>query len=394
MKEPTLRQVIRAIEAYGLIEPGEKVVVGVSGGPDSVCLLHLLSQGRWNVALHVAHLNHMLRGEEAEADARYVSQLAQTLGLAATVEERDVGAYQRCYGGSLEEAARQVRYTFLSQVAETVGAQKVAVGHTADDQVETILLHLIRGTGLTGLGGMKWLSPCPTTQGDRVMLIRPLLEVRRRETEAYCRRHHLDPRWDTSNRIWGPIRNRIRHELMPLLRRYNPKIDDGLLRLGRSLQDDAAFIRGQIARLWPLVSKDQEGAIVLDREAMNAMPPALKRHLLREAVARLGVMGLEAAHVEAMMLALTKRVGTTLALPQGMTFSVEYDAFRLAITEAPISLPPPLAGEYPLALPGETELPGWSVVARITSPEAVRQEDPDQAIVDADAVGQNLMVRA
>ncbi|MFH1486014.1 MAG: tRNA lysidine(34) synthetase TilS, partial [Chloroflexota bacterium] len=223
----------RFVRERELVPTGATVLVGVSGGPDSVCLLHLLSRLRDKqaVSLHVAHLNHLLRGTESDSDAQCVSRLARRMGIAATVASRDVKSYQLSHHCSLEEAAREVRYAFLAEVAGQVGASRVAVGHTLDDQVETILLHLIRGSGVAGLRGMhaatRWHSQAT---GASLLLIRPLLMVSREETAEYCLGHGLSTCEDLSNRSASLLRNRVRSELLPLLRSFNSNIDTALLR--------------------------------------------------------------------------------------------------------------------------------------------------------------------
>ncbi|HAL62737.1 MAG TPA: tRNA lysidine(34) synthetase TilS, partial [Chloroflexi bacterium] len=158
-----LSQVRQIIAKYEIFNPGDRVVVGVSGGPDSLCLLHLLNrlQEELEITLHVAHLHHALRGEEADEDARFVERLATSWGLPSTVEKRDVPAYAEREKLAIEQAARQVRYTFLAEVAKGVGASSVAVGHNADDQVETIIMHWLRGAGTAGLRGMRPLQQWP-----------------------------------------------------------------------------------------------------------------------------------------------------------------------------------------------------------------------------------------
>ena len=187
------------VQERGLVSAGEKLVVAVSGGADSVCLLHVLAQWQSKLAveLHVAHLNHQLRGAESDSDATYVSDLARRLDISATIESRDVAAYRDQKGCSLEEAAREVRYGFLAEVAGAKDTSKMVVGHTRDDQVETVLMHLLRGTGIAGLCGLQPLSllPCGESR-ERLEIVRPLLEVTRQETLDYCQRYHLDPRSD------------------------------------------------------------------------------------------------------------------------------------------------------------------------------------------------------
>ncbi|MFC1974445.1 tRNA lysidine(34) synthetase TilS, partial [Chloroflexota bacterium] len=180
-QQPALEErILQFIQKHRLVSSQPKLLVAVSGGPDSVCLLHILVklQSELGIGLHVAHLNHQLRGAESEADARYVANLAQKLSIPVTIEQRDVKAYQARRHLSLEEAAREVRYTFLAEVAKSVGAERVAVGHTTDDHVETMLMHLIRGTGTRGLRGLQpsvtWQSP-----EKNLTVIRPLLSVSR-----------------------------------------------------------------------------------------------------------------------------------------------------------------------------------------------------------------------
>ncbi len=346
--------------------------MAVSGGPDSVCLLHILTklQAELGIRLHLAHLNHQLRGTEAEADASYVSQLAHQLGIPATIEQRDVKAYQARQHLSLEEAAREVRYTFLAQVAKSIDADRVAVGHTVDDHIETILMHLIRGTGTRGLRG---LQPCSRWQssGNSLTIIRPLLPVSRQETAGYCHHHQLTPRIDASNLSLSPLRNRIRHQLLPILQSYNPQVVEALLRTGRIAGDDLAFIDKEIGQLWDKIGQEKEDTVVLDKERFLELPPALKRHLLRTAIEKLlgNLKDIEARHIEEIMDALTKPAGKKLSLPGSLIFSIEYDRYLLGPDPAALSPFPILEAEFQLKLPGETRLLGWHIEATILSRE-------------------------
>jgi len=375
---PTLEQrVLHFIQEHHLVSSQYCLLVAVSGGPDSVCLLHILTklQAELGIRLHLAHLNHQLRGTEAEADASYVSQLAHRLGISATIEQRDVKAYQARQHLSLEEAAREVRYTFLAQVAKSIDADRVAVGHTVDDHIETILMHLIRGTGTRGLRG---LQPCSRWQSSEnsLTIIRPLLPLSRQETSGYCHHHQLTPRIDTSNLSLSPLRNRIRHQLLPILQSYNPQVVEALLRTGRIAGDDLAFIDGEIGRLWGEIGQEQEDTVVLDKERFLKLPPALKRHLLRTAIEKLlgNLKDIEARHIEEIMDALTKQAGKKLSLPGGLIFSIEYDRYLLGPDPAALSPFPILEAEFQLKLPGETRLPGWHIEATILSREAMKDD--------------------
>lgn len=193
-------RVLDFIRQQRLLPCARKLVVAVSGGPDSVCLLHILYKlkNELGISLHIAHLDHQLRGADSEADASYVAALAQRFTVPATIASRDVEGYRVQHRLSLEEAAREVRYWFLAEVAQDTGAERIAVGHTVNDHVETILMHIIRGSGTRGLRG---LQPSTTLQpgGRRITILRPLLPFSHEETVRYCQDNGLNPRLDASN---------------------------------------------------------------------------------------------------------------------------------------------------------------------------------------------------
>jgi tRNA(Ile)-lysidine synthase len=379
-------KVIDFIQRYSLVSPEEIVVVGVSGGADSVCLLHVLAKWRkgLGIKLHVAHLNHQLRGVESEADARYVSHLARSLGIPVTIDRQDVAAYKNERNFSLEEAARELRYAFLARVAGEVGASRLAIGHTRDDQVETILMHILRGTGITGLCGLAPCSPLAyDSQGmsgpakrSKLLVIRPLLDVTRKETMSYCQEHQLDPRIDSSNRSLSFFRNRLRLQLLPLLRQYNPSLDQALLRLADIAKEDNAFLKQQASELWDEVARQENNAIYLDRKQIAGLPIALQRQLLRAAVTRLAgdTRDIEASHIEAARILLNKPVGKRISLPHGFICQGGYDELVVASTAKQSQLPPcpfpPLPGKFPLKVPGKTVFPGWKVIATIVGERA------------------------
>jgi tRNA(Ile)-lysidine synthase len=389
--------VIDFIRRQGLVSAGDKLVVAVSGGADSVCLLHILRKHRddLDIELYVAHLNHQLRGAESDADASYVSALAKKLGVPAIIESRDVAAYHNRKLGSLEEAAREVRCAFLADVAGKVGASKVATGHTCDDHIETILLHLLRGAGTTGLRGLQSRSALPYAEkSGRLELVRPLLEITRQETAGYCRRHRLAPRSDSSNESPSFLRNRIRLELLPVLRSYNPGIDRALLRLADIAGDDISFIEKQASSLWPDVAQTDGEAIYLDVNKMLALPRALQRQVFRKAIKELrgGLKDVEADHIEAMVESLSKPAGKRFHLPDGLTLSKEYDHLILTPTRASICPLPSLRSATSINIPGVTDLPGWRIKADIVQ-GSVGSDNGLTAGFDLDTVGQKLVVR-
>ena len=396
-KESLAQRVLRFIREHDLIVDQHPLVVAVSGGPDSVCLLHILLtlQNELGIRLQVAHLNHQLRSAEAKADAGYVADLARRLGVPATVERRDVKSYRAQHHICLEEAAREVRYTFLTEVAQSTGAERVAVGHTTDDHIETILMHLIRGSGTRGLRGLQPISRWQLA-GNSLTIIRPLLTVSREETDAYCREHQLTPRLDASNLSLSPLRNRIRLQLLPLLRSYNPQVTAALLRTAAIAADDLAFITEAGSRSWQEVALEEAGTIIFMKKPLLGLPPALQRHLLRTAMEKLlgNLRDIEARHIEEIISALTKPAGKRIVLPADLVFTIEYDRYLLTRDPADLSPFPPLVGEFPLKIPGKTRLPGWLVTTTIIDRKEMTETDNFTAYLDFDKAGAELTVRA
>ncbi len=281
------------IEHHRLLPENGEIIIGVSGGADSLCLLHLLHQlcgpdKRYpGVRPHVAHLNHQLRGEASEQDAAVVARLAGLWGLPCTIGVIDVPALARKEQRSLEDAARTARYRFLREVAQ---GQPIAVAHHMDDQVETLILHWMRGGGIASMVGLQ-----PRQQD----IVRPLLVVTHADALAYCLQQHLTPLEDASNTDPHFLRNRIRHELVPLLESINPGIRATLLRSAEVMRIDVEWIETQVDTCWPVVvTYEQGGCIHLQRRALLAQPLSLQRHLLRRATAHLsaGQSPLELRH--------------------------------------------------------------------------------------------------
>ncbi len=268
--EAIVASVRQVLQEEGL-EVGASVVVAASGGVDSTVLLDVLDGLEYR--LHVAHLDHALRPGSV-ADSRFVADEAQRRGLPCSVERRDVGAYARSEGLSLEEAGRRQRYALLDQVAARVGAEFIALGHHADDQAETVILRLLRGSGATGLGGMEIVR-----EGRYV---RPLLRVRRAEIEKYARQRGLRYREDPSNRDRRFLRNRVRAELMPLLKSYNSNIAEVLNRTAALLkaEDDLLAALAQEA-LDTVICERCSDKVALDSNRLLSYHIAIQRRVLR-----------------------------------------------------------------------------------------------------------------
>ena len=281
-------QVSEFIKEHDLLNPGDRVVIGVSGGADSLCLLDSLYH--LGYPLICAHLDHGLRQESSD-EADYVKSIAQSYNLPFEMEKQDI-ALKAGSGVSLEEVARLVRYSFLARVAKKNDGHVIATGHTADDQVETVLMHLLRGTGPSGLRGMLPDTPLDSWVGipdaKEIRLIRPLLTLNHDQTEDHCRAINLEPVIDPSNTDHIYFRNRIRHELLPLLETYNPGIRQILLRLARIMTAEADLLAEMVANAWESVFESQgESALLLRVESLERRPLALQRALLRSAIKKL-----------------------------------------------------------------------------------------------------------
>ncbi len=334
-------------------------------------------------ALHVAHLNHQLRGAESDADAEFVAQIAREWQLPATIASRDVAACAREQKLSLEAAARETRYAFLAQVAQTVGARVIAVAHNADDQAETVLMHLLRGAGLAGLRGMKYKSAIGDWRLEirdsnlrspisNLGIIRPLLDIPRAEIETYCEENGLAPRRDSSNLDPTLFRNRLRHAAIPYLETLNPNLRDVLRRTARGIADDYAYLQMQVDAAYAHIAREDASAVVFARDAWRALHPALQRGTLRRAFQHLrgDFRNLAWTHIEdACRIALEKDAGARATLPEGLGLEIGYGEFTLAETGRATLPDVPVLNVERVDLPveGVTALPGcaWVVETKL-----------------------------
>ena len=275
-----LQQVENLLRTECRIAPADQLIVAVSGGPDSLCLLHAL-HGLGHQPT-VAHFDHQLRPESA-ADVTHVAALASSLGLRFVAGTADVAAYAASKRISIELAGRVLRYGFLLAQARAHGAAAVAVGHTADDQVETILMHLLRGTGLSGLSGMGHRVILPEFDAA-IPIVRPLLGLWRVDTVEYCRRHDLPALHDASNESRTFLRNRVRLDVIPSLEAYNSQFRRAVWRLGRSATADLALLDDLVRDAWKRTIIDQGAQYVgFDAARLSAEPSALQVRLVLRA---------------------------------------------------------------------------------------------------------------
>jgi len=357
------------------------LLAAVSGGPDSVALLHMLKslsrRGKIG-ALYAAHMNHGLRGARAEADAAFVRALCAGWGVPLYEECADAAALRAAEDMTLEEAARSARYAFLRRSREACGARYIVTAHQMDDQAETVLLHLMRGAGLAGLCGMRVCA------GD---LLRPLLTTPRDELAAYLREEGLSYCMDETNLVPGCLRNRIRLELVPLLKReYNPSLAEGLSRTASLLGEDEAYLLGQAGAALEKAALPSGG---YSCAALLALPGPLQSRAVRIALERAGALyDLQQGGIESVCALLGARTGAHRALPRGLEARVSYGALLIGRPKPPL----PADFETPLLVPGETGTPAGRYVTRF-APALRKDEGGRVAYVDADKLPSGTVVR-
>jgi len=304
----------------------DNVIVAVSGGADSVALLlgvdELVRSTKLPIKIVVAHLNHKLRGRSGNADARFVSFLSGKLGYPSVIKAVDVGARASAAKDNLEQAARGARYEFLRQTAELHRAPIVLTAHTLDDQVETVLLNLLRGSGAAGLSGIEPVRSIHT--GTEILLVRPLLSwARRFDTEGFCRQNSIEVRVDEMNADQKFNRVRVRKELVPLMKSFNPRFVEGLARTADILREDDVALEGAAARLFELsldgqTQRSKEPALRTD--LLRVAQPALRRRALRQWLGscRGDLRRLEHTHIVALdNFLFSTRSGRVIELPGG-----------------------------------------------------------------------------
>jgi tRNA(Ile)-lysidine synthase len=385
--------------------PNQLLIVGVSGGADSLFLLDVLSRSDFSIA--VAHYNHGLR-LDADLDARFVEKQAQTRGLPFYFQEGDVRKFADSQSMSIEEAARELRYRFLFSQAERVNAQAVLVGHTANDQVETVLMHIFRGSGLAGLKGI--LPVLVTTPWSaNIPLVRPLLTMWRDEIVEYLADQGIEPVFDASNSDLGFLRNRIRNVLIPDLRTYNPAIEKNIIQMADILRGDFEILEKHVEDIWDegLVEMNP-GYISYRGDWLAAQPVGLQRQLIRKGIGiiRKATRDMDFNMVERAVkfINLPTQSGA-LSLARGISIRLQYD--KILLLDDSINV---LAGNWPQLIPGEQlelnvpgTLPleaGWTIHAAysigdvgVIKCKVEDNTDPFQAWIDADKVRLPLQIR-
>jgi len=385
-----LEKVKTTIAHYGMLSHGDTILVAVSGGVDSVVLLDLLCRlvEEFSLKLVIAHLDHGLRGENSRQDAQFVVSLAEERGLPVIRERIDVCQVRQEKSLGLEEAARLVRRRFLEETARKVSAARIAVGHTLNDRVETLLFNLIRGAGPTGLAGIRPVSP---------PYIRPLIETPREEILTFARAEGLAWREDRTNQDTIYSRNRIRHTIMPLLQQLNPRLLNALQRAADLLLEESDALDILLDRPWKdVISREEIGSVMFRRDRLARLPGELQGLLLRRGIANVrgNLQGIEKVHVDALRDLVTKVNGHGETHLPGVTARIQGNELLLGAHREPTMVP----YELPIEL-GRTALPHLGIVLDLSIEQwNGTQKPPNKGgwveVADADQIHFPLHVRS
>jgi tRNA(Ile)-lysidine synthase len=391
---------LNILASHAKLEGKQPLIVAVSGGPDSLSLLHLLAQTEYSLV--VAHYDHGLRPESKD-DAQFVAKIANLMGLPFHTEAGDVRAHAAQQNLSTEAAARELRYEFLYRLATDLDAQAVATGHTADDQVETLLINLLRGTGLTGLRGMPYRS-LPNQWSQSIPLLRPLLSYSKQDLLDYCDEVGLQPISDPSNSDPAFTRNRIRHDLLPTLEQFSPGLNERLLQSAELLSEDYKLVEALTNLAWEKsLIQAGPGYVALDRQKFLQQPLALQRMLLRHAFQTLrpADRNLDFAAVERFLHSLSVNSSGQQDWLADLYYMFEGNIIWLAEKQAklPVDGPQLEPGQsHLLTYPSQTDLAnGWSLKAEESKTAITQNEvsdiDPFEFWLSTEKIGGQLTLR-
>ena len=388
------QQVLASVRQQGLLSERDRVLVAVSGGPDSMALLHIFCawQAKLNLALYVIHIHHGLRGEESDADASFVQTLCKQLDVPCMVQHVNLQQeIQTGKGHSIQSVARDLRYKAFSQLAQEQRFTKVALGHTSDDQAETVLMWMLRGAGSAGLSGMPaFRPPC---------FIRPLLGVSRAEIEAYLQVNQWGFRVDSSNASPKYRRNRIRQELIPVLKKFNPKIVPVLSRQSTILREESAYLdkvaSNALASVMLLADVD---GVALHQKKFSALPRAIQRRIVLLIYRQ--VMGTEVHprfdFVESALDLMNRGRSGLMLESHGIRVYRDYEEIHLCAVSEKIHSQPLPSTHISLSVPGAIRWPLTGEIldaCLVEAPPQTWKDETSCAYLDADHFTQKLVVR-
>lgn len=384
-----IKKVRKTIEKYQLLARGERVVVALSGGPDSTALLAALASmaEELDINLIAAHFNHGLRGAESDEDEKFSRDLAEGLGLIFCTAKMERNNHKK--GISPEDFYRRERYAFLNQVAADYQAQKIALGHNLQDQAETVLLNLLRGSGLEGLKGIL-----PKRDGN---IIRPLIETSRREIIGYLNKAGISYREDSSNKSKMYLRNQIRTDLIPYLKeKYNPKIEENLAQMAEILRAEDEFIRQHtVQALQSSFIQKQPNRVLLNIAYVNKLPSAVRLRLFKTILEDFSPEknGFSYIHIKSLdNLSKMNGSGKRLILPLGIEIRREYENLIIERKKARIKQ---TLYEYPMTIPGSVHVKERNVTLRaeLTPRKGIDLKSKNEVYLDLDKIQQPVVVR-
>ncbi|MCM0647674.1 tRNA lysidine(34) synthetase TilS [Clostridium swellfunianum] len=328
-----IHEVLATIKEHNMINKGDKIIVAVSGGPDSICLLHILSKMKeeLNLILYAAHVNHCLRGEEADKDEEYVKQFCKSLGVECFSRRVDINKLSGERNMSTESVAREARYDFFDELYNSLGAQKIALAHNANDQAETVLMRIIRGTGMEGIIGIKAVR--------ENIFIRPLINIKRESIEKYCEDNILLPRIDKTNLESIYTRNKIRLELIPYIKEnFNGDIISTLNRLADTIARDNEYLENITKEKYKSYCERKGEKVIINKEAFKEHEAIITR-IIRQALGELrgNLYNVEKVHIYDLINLQKSGTGKKINLPNNVVGYNNYENIELSITKTNVN---------------------------------------------------------
>jgi tRNA(Ile)-lysidine synthase len=385
-----LEKVRLFLKKHDLLAPNSTVVIGVSGGPDSLALLHIFSKLRNEFQLHIiaAHVDHMFRGQQSEEDMKFVKHFCAELGIICEAKQINVPEFQKRSRLSAQAAARECRYHFFEEVMKKYSARYLALGHHGDDQIETILMRLVRGSIGRGYGGI----PVKRKFGLGY-IIRPLLSVSRDEIEAYCEEHQLQPRYDPSNEKNNYTRNRFRHYVVPLLKKENPNVHERFQHYSEMVAEDEAFLEELTFQTLNKVIRRQQGKITLQIEPFKTIPKPLQRRgiqLILNYLYRDIPPDLSSIHISSLLTFLDRKCPSgRLDFPNGLKIIRSYDICTFTFQEERMD-----TYRFKIEVPSVLSLPnGYAIISEVWEHYPKELTGNDVFIIDSESVSLPLYVR-
>ena len=390
-----VKRTLGVIPDHDRIKP---LVVALSGGSDSLALLLALNdlKDELDLKLHIAHMNHGLRGRESDDDERFVIDMASQLRLPYTTRFSNVKDYAKTNKTSIEEAARNMRYEFLSSVVTEEKGFGIVLGHTKNDQVETILMHLIRGTGLDGLLGMspfsKWQSVDTNTY---TVLVRPLLNVDKDSTEKYCSFYNLQPRIDTSNSSIHFTRNKIRADLIPRIKSYNQGFDKALLRMSSAARHYQDYIESITLETMKHVIISTPNGVTFSRYAFCEQHRVIQTNLILLAYEKMvgNTKKIKSAHIDAILDLASNGKSKIVHLPNNLIVRIDNKEIQFVSKNCLAETKTQILAKHLIKVPGITTIPGWEIVSYVEKTSSTKLSSEHIISLEAEKIEEPIFVR-